>query len=450
MRQTLTRLAPPLAALALATLGCNSVPEELRLRAALDHRLTGDRTGACVAAAILDHGEVLRATHCASERRDLERAAFEIGSISKTMNAAMLASLIEESKLSLGDTLAQHAPAGVTPPPFAEHLTLAHLVTHTSGLPSVPAALGPLDPNDPYAALDEAALWAALPESPPQFAPGTSWDYSNYAVMLLSGMIARRSGTDLETLLRQRLFTPLGMQSYVSAPPAAVVAAPGHLPGGLPAAPWNFAVDLSGVGGVRGSLDDMIRYARAHLGQGDPATVRLLSRTHAALTHPTDPAQPRMAMGWILGRDKDVLFHNGGTGGFSSAMMIDVAEQRAAIVLVDTATSSLALADELAAHLFEASSPLSASRTPATAPAELLAALAGRYLVGGLEVTLLERDGLIAVLPDGAELPFGYDSNGDFYPLGLDALLTPHRGTDGRQTFLWQQGGAVELAERLP
>jgi len=228
------------------------------------------------------------------------------------------------------------------------------------------------------------------------------------------------------------------------------VAAPGHLPGGLPAAPWNFAVDLSGVGGVRGSLDDMIRYARAHLGQGDPATVRLLSRTHAALTHPTDPTQPRMAMGWILGRDKDVLFHNGGTGGFSSALMIDVAEQRAAIVLVDTATSSLALADELAAHLFEASSPLSASRTPATAPAELLAALAGRYLVGGLEVTLLERDGLIAVLPDGAELPFGYDSNGDFYPLGLDALLTPHRGTDGRQTFLWQQGGAVELAERLP
>lgn len=439
--------------LSVAASGCSTTPEQLRLQAALDHRLTEDRTGACVAAALLDHGKIARATHCANEVRAIEDAAFEIGSISKTMNAAMLASLIGEGKLSLSDTLAQHAPAGVTPPPFATQITLQHLVTHTSGLPSVPAALGPLDPVDPYAAIDESALWTALPEAAPQFSPGTSWDYSNYAVMLLSGLIARRAGTDLETLLHQRLFSPLGMRSYIASRPVDVREAQGHLPGGVATPSWHFAIDLAGVGGVRASLDDLLRYAGAQLGKADPAIARMLARTHTPLTRPA-PASglPRMGMGWILEKHqgRDLLFHNGGTGGFSSAMLIDVAKERAAIVLVDTATSSLALADELAAHLFDTSAPLSAARTPASAPAALISALVGRYRIATLEVTLLQRDGLVAVLPDGSELSFGYDSHGDFYPVGLDAVLTPQLTPDGQQTFVWQQGGAVEQAERLP
>jgi hypothetical protein len=43
----------------------------------------------------------------------------------------------------------------------------------------------------------------------------------------------------------------------------------------------------------------------------------------------------------------------------------------------------------------------------------------------------------------------GHDSAGDFYPLAFDALLKPVKQPDGRQSFVWIQGGGAMPAERL-
>src|SRR5689334_10164735 len=88
--------------------------------------------------------------------------------------------------------------------------------------------------------------------------------------MVLSYALAKRSGMDFESLLRERLLSPLGMgDTYISKPPPNVRVAQGHFSNASPASPWNFHVDMAGVGGVRATLPDMVRYLEGELGTRD-------------------------------------------------------------------------------------------------------------------------------------------------------------------------------------
>ena len=78
------------------------------LRAALERRFEADRTGACVAAAVIDKDTTAKAYVCAdakSQRSHDEHTAFEIGSCSKPMTAALLAELIARSEVALDDPI---------------------------------------------------------------------------------------------------------------------------------------------------------------------------------------------------------------------------------------------------------------------------------------------------------------------------------------------------------
>src|SRR5258708_16962813 len=112
------------------------------VRAALEERFKGDRTGACLAAAVIDNGETASAYFCAdpkSQRPYDERTAFEIGSVTKTMTAALLAEFIARGETALGDPIAKLLPPGTSVPSFdGREITGSDIVTHTSGLPTFP------------------------------------------------------------------------------------------------------------------------------------------------------------------------------------------------------------------------------------------------------------------------------------------------------------------------
>jgi serine-type D-Ala-D-Ala carboxypeptidase/endopeptidase len=429
---------------------------DTQLAHTLEQRLRGDRTGACVAAAVIDHGVVARARVCADPRQASRidaHSAFEIGSVSKTMTAALLAEQIEQGKASLDDPLAAWLPAGTAVPSYdGKPILLRHVVTHTSGLPALPSRMRPSQPGDPYAALDEATVLASLADVKLDAAPGTRFSYSNFAMMLLSDALARRAGQDFETLLRTRLFEPLGMRNaYVSTPPQGVHAAAGHLPGGKVTAAWNFPLNLAGVGGVRATLDDMVRYVQAQLGQlhtpGDAALK--LTRQPVA----TASKQP-IGINWMLAAigDHNFVLHEGATGGFSSFVGFDPVGQRGVVLLSDTALSSTGgLGQGLGMHLLDPSLPLGTPRTAATAPASLVDALAGTYaFAGGMQLTLRHREsGLTVQAARQPEFAMDYDSEGDFHPRDFDALLQPQREADGRYSLTWLQGGGMQNARRV-
>jgi CubicO group peptidase (beta-lactamase class C family) len=425
------------------------------LRAALESRFTGDRTGACVAAAVIDAGTTATAYVCAdpkSRRPYDDHTAFEIGSVTKPMTAALLAELIARGEVSLDDPIAKLLPPGVSVPTFnGQQITIRHIVTHTSGLPSYPWRMA--DVGNPYARITERELLSALEATHLTRPPGARWEYSNFAMMVLSYALARRSGKDYETLLGERVLAPLGMtETYIAKRPPQVRLAQGHLASGMPTGPWDFPADMAGVGGVRATLPDMVRFLEGELGTRASAITPALERTQ----NPVASVQGRtMGMNWIILRTASghtVFTHDGGTGGYSSFVAFDRAARCAVVLLSDTALTSLGGFGTLGLHLIEPSVPIGVPRKVATADAKLIDGLVGRYrlLPIGLGMELRRKGNALAVQADGqAELEMGYDSAGDFYPLQLDALLRPVRRADGSYNFAWFQLGSVQTAERL-
>ncbi|MCR6702473.1 MAG: serine hydrolase [Dokdonella sp.] len=426
--------------------------DDAQLRAVVDQRLAGDRTGACMAVAVIERDRVARSFACADPAQDKRidaKTAFEIGSVSKTMTAALLADLIAQGKAALDDPLADYLPEGTKVPAFqGQTIRLRHIVTHTSGLPALPSRMKTTDPADPYATLTERDLLDSLGDVTLSAAPGTGFEYSNFASMLLSLAVARRAGSDYETLLTTRLLRPLGMDgAYVSRAPSGIRAAVGHTPNGRPTAAWTFPVDLAGVGGVRATLEDMVRYVQAELGRGDAPIVAAMAVTQQPLSQ-----SPPMGMNWMLMPvgERRVLVHEGGTGGFSSFVAVDRLRERGVVILSDTAWHSIGSLGSLGLHLVDASLPLGKPRKTVAPDRALLDGLVGRYRIGDtLTMRLSQRDGALVIEPDGQGAhTMGYDDAGDFYPLDFDAVLRPQRTARG-YGFTWMQMGAELAAVRL-
>ncbi len=423
------------------------------LQAIVDQRLLGDRTGACLAVAVVEKDSVARSYRCADPanagRVDAD-TAFEIGSVSKTMTAVLLADLIVQGKASLDDPLSAWLPEGTAVPAFeGEPILLRHLVTHTSGLPALPSRLGAASMADPYAALTEEALLASLADVTLARPPGSQFEYSNFASMLLSYALARRTGSDFETLLRQRLFAPLGMdKAYVRAMPEGVRPAVGHLPNRLPTPAWTLATNLAGVGGVRATLDDMVRYVQGNLGLVETPLSGAIALAQRQVSE-----QPPVAMNWMLARagERTVHVHEGGTGGFSAFVSVDLERQRGVVILSDTTWNSIGSLGSLGLHLVDSSFPLGKPRKVVAPPQELLEALAGDYqLQGAMKMQLRARDGRLFIHPAGQpEFEMGYDNAGDFFPLAFDAVLRPQKNSRGDYGFLWLQMGGAAPAVRI-
>jgi CubicO group peptidase (beta-lactamase class C family) len=429
------------------------------LRAALEQRFKGDRTGACVAAAVIDNGTTASAYFCAdpnSQRPYDEQTAFEIGSVTKTMTAALLAEFMARGEVALNDPIAKLLPPGTSVPSFdGREITVSDIVTHTSGLPSFPPQWHVTDMNNPYAALTEGDLLGALAATRLTRTPGSQWEYSNFAMMVLSYALAKRSGKDYETLLRERLLAPLGMNdAFIAKRPPHVRIAQGHLPTTMPAGSWDFPVDMAGVGGVRATLPDMARYLEGELGTRESAITPALAQTQQQVASPDGHT---MGMNWeILSTAKianghTIIMHGGGTGGYSSFVAFDRAAKRAAVLLSDTALTNLGGLVTLGLHLLDPSVPVGAPRIVATADAKLIDALVGRYrLQGGLGMELRHKGDALTIQADSQpEFEMGYDSAGDFYPLQFDAVLRPKRKADGTYAFTWFQGGGTAEAERV-
>lgn len=424
------------------------------LRDALERRFNGDRSGACIAAAVVENGAKAQVYFCAdakSERSIDDRTVFEIGSITKTMTAALLAEIIGRGEMAVDDPLARLLPPGTIAPSFnGTQITLGNIVTHTSGLPSFPWRI--TDMSNPYARLNEADLLGTLANTTLRRAPGSQREYSNFAFMVLSYALAKRSGRDFETLLREHLLSPLGMHdTYVVRRPPTVRVAEGHLSNSRPTGPWDVHVDLAGAGGVRATLPDMVRYLEGQLGTRDSLITPVLARTQEQVATVNGQAT---GMAWeILSTENGRTFviHPGGTGGFSTFFAFDRAAKHGVVLLSDTALTDVGGLRRLGLHLLDPSLPAGTPRTMATAETKLVDALAGRYrLRSGLGMELRRKGNKLAIQADGQpEFEMEYDSAGEFYPIEFDAVLRPRRKIDGTYTFTWFQLGGIQQAERV-
>jgi CubicO group peptidase (beta-lactamase class C family) len=444
---------------ALGTLTPALAQIDANLNARLNTRFEGDRTGACAVAAIVEPTGVKRALACAMPRKDGGPTlddAFEIGSISKTMTAFLVADLIAAGRWTLDDPIEKHLPdlppGSRVPSQGDRKIVVRDLLTHSSGLPRMPPNFNPRNAGDPYSDMTEQDLLSGLAATRLQGTIGGQAVYSNFGMMVLSVAVARAHqadfGGDFERALTERLFKPLKMDgAFVARQPTGVRLLPGHLSTGEVTPNWTLAAapNAAGVGAVRARLEDMVRYAQAHLGLIDTPLAARLRATQAPLAH-------GFGMNWVVGRfnGQDLVLHEGATGGFSALIALEPSTQRAVIVMVDTSLGEIGDLGWLARSLMDTTVAVPKARRPVAMPDGLRKALAGEYTLGALEVQLREEGGRLIAQPTGQPaMELRLDDRGDLYPASsISGRATPVIEDGVVNRIAWRQGGSVMEAVR--
>jgi CubicO group peptidase (beta-lactamase class C family) len=236
---------------------------------------------------------------------------FHIGSCTKSMTGTLTAMLIEEGKLRWDTTIAEVFPElkGKMDKQY-EGVTVEQLLQHRGGIPGKPPAEAwsrawqeKGTPTQQRREFIEAVLAA-----PPEAAAGTKIIYSNQGYAIVGAMLEKISGRDYESLITEKLFKPLHMDTAGFGPPgiADKVDQPwGHARAlGMTVPTWrDNPPAIAPAGRVHCSLDDLGRFVMFHL---RPGTNGLLKFETVARLH-TPPKGVKIetpadnyACGWIV------------------------------------------------------------------------------------------------------------------------------------------------------
>jgi len=340
---------------------------------------------------------------------------FQIGSITKTVTATAMMRLVERGLVELDAPIRTYLPdLRLADKSVAERVTLRHIFTHTAGW------MG--DYFDDAGLGDDALdIVVKRMDKLPQITPlGEIWSYNNAGYYLAGRVIEVVTGKTYEDAARQLVLEPLGMStSFFFAQDAITYrVAAGHdavYPGDerqpVVLRPWWLARVCNNLGGLAAPVNDMLRYARFHLGDGKAggrSGVQLLeSETLSAMQTPTFPAANGEFMGisWRL-RDVEqlrIVQHGGATNGQQATLQMVPARQFAILILTNSDRGG-ELIRPVVKQAFESFLGIVESE-PAPIPASQaqLSQYAGRYESAAEDLQLELSDGALTLttIPKG-------------------------------------------------
>jgi CubicO group peptidase (beta-lactamase class C family) len=292
---------------------------------------TGTVPGACVA--VLQDGVPI--FRCAYGLADIEgRVAattatnYRLASLTKQFTSAAILLLAEQERLSIDDPVRKWLP---TLPDAADAIVIRHLLAHTSGL----IDYEDLITDGTSVQLRDADVLGLLEaENRGYFPPGTGYRYSNSGYSLLALIAGRASDTDFASVLRERIFQPLGMQNTIAFEAGISVVA--HRAFGYSTSRHSWTrTDQSltsatlGDGGIYSSIDDLAKWDAALCKDRllRPASLRL---AFAPATQTDDPAV-QYGFGWRI--TGETRWHSGETIGFRN-VIVRYLERRITVIVL--------------------------------------------------------------------------------------------------------------------
>ena len=133
---------------------------------------------------------------------------FRLGSITKQFTATLILHLVEQGKLKLDDPISGYYTDA--PPAWAK-ITVHHLLTHTSGIPSY-TGLPDFFKNHSQNPLSPGEIVKLTQSMPLEFEPGTQFKYDNTGYILLGYIIEKVAGKPYAAYLKETILQPLGMK----------------------------------------------------------------------------------------------------------------------------------------------------------------------------------------------------------------------------------------------
>ena len=281
---------------------------------------------------------------------------FRLASLTKQFTATAIMLLVHDGKLRYEDHLTDVFPDF---PDYGKSITIRNLLNHTSGLLDYEDVMdkqyGTTPPEQIPQIKDASVLAILKQQKETKFAPGSKWDYSNSGYAVLAMVVERRSGKPFREFLRERIFTPLKMDTtiaYEKGKNEVSNRAYGHTKTGDA---WR-ETDQSptsavlGDGGIYTSLDDLAKWDRAlrehtllSAQEMQPAWTPVNVQAVAPDGSPTG-----YGFGWFLDSYKGHkrMWHYGETVGFHTAIQRFPDDQLTVIILcnrTDVEPAQLAL-----------------------------------------------------------------------------------------------------------
>lgn len=296
-----------------------------------------------------------------------ERTIFAIGSSSKAFTSAAVAMLVDEKKVSLDANPATYLPGFQLYDPYAtREITVRDLLSHRSGL-----ARGELSWYG--SGFDRDEIIRRVRYLAPSWSFRSRFGYQNIMYITAGQVVAKVSGKSWDDFVKERIFTPLGMNSSTTSVKG--IAGQGDLASPhanvndtIRAIAWRDIDNAGPAGSINSNAIDMAQWVRLQLGRGSYGGKQLISSRmvdemhQAQIVIRTDSAgraaNPEThlqayGLGWFLQdyRGKLVVQHGGNVDGFT-ALVAMLPEERFGVVLL-TNMNGTGLPNALMLKLFD-------------------------------------------------------------------------------------------------
>jgi CubicO group peptidase (beta-lactamase class C family) len=236
---------------------------------------------------------------------------FQIGSITKQFTATAVLQLAEKGLLSVDDPITKHLPD--YPKETGDRVTVHHLLSHTSGIPSYTGMPGVMDNKALPTSVDD--LMGIFKDEPLDFEPGEKYVYSNSNYVVLGAIIEKISGKSYEDYLQENIFGPLGMRNsgYDHRDKIMKNRAAGYSQDQedeLVNAEFVHMSSPYAAGALYSTVEDMLIWDQALYGE------KILKRS--SLEKMFTPVKGNYGYGWVIDEvyGRKHIWHNGGIFGF--------------------------------------------------------------------------------------------------------------------------------------
>ena len=369
---------------------------------------------------------------------------FQAGSITKVWTATLVLQLVEEGLVELDAPVVTYLPDfRIADPAVSATVTVRQLLTHTSGIDGDLF----LDTGRGDDAVERyVAAMAQLTETVPQ---GKVMSYCNSGYTLLGHLVATLRGDVYETVLRERLLQPLGLESAGMLPEEALLwgAATGHvvLPGAddpVVTPQWGIYRSAGPAGLLHSTAAAQLAFARLHLAGGVTADgTRLLSEESvAAMQVPHIDVPDRWllgrswGLGWILSTwgDQPVFGHDGATLGQGAFLRVFPAKDLAISLMTNGGRAPRDLYVDLFGEI--ATALAGVAPDPMPEPTDVVvdpARFVGTYAREGMRYDITEVDGgLQATITSTSPLAATPPITAPLLPHAEDVLLVKMPNAD--------------------
>ena len=387
---------------------------------------------------------------------------YSICSISKLFTAVAFMQQWEKGSVRLDDTVTTHLPWATLAPDDRESvpITMRGLQTHSAGLPRESAHPYWTGPDFPFPT--QAEIRTTMAGQSPLYPASTTWQYSNLGLTLVGETVESVSGEPYGDYVSTRILEPLGMENtrtYIQSDKHGGQMAVGwgslHEDGTRPDVALFDAKGINPAAGFSSTVEDLARFAAWQfrlLRTGEPkvlraSTLREMQRVH----YITPDKETTWGLGFAIYDIDGTGFvgHGGSCPGYRSTLMMNLENEFAIALAMNTMESPGAIASQLAGLL---GNRMDAEEFEAPEGIEVdLSDYAGFYdsQPWGREWVIVPWAGGLASVEVSYDEPSG--GIGRLKPLGDDRFRVINDEGEERDivTFHRKQDGSIDYIERF-